>query len=116
MTPFGAALMIKMAVRALPEAVRDRYRRELMAELRDTRQAYRFAWRVLVRAPALRAAVQPALAHRPLQCRLHVHHFATLSTEDGLRFRRCVRCGVDDDGTFRSVPNTATLSNLSNLH
>ena len=34
--------------------------------------------------------------HKPLTCRLHVHHrWETKTTDDGARYQQCRRCGTD---------------------
>ncbi len=104
---FWARWSVLAATRALPAgAVRDRYRQELVAELygmTGSRQA-EHALGVLGHALSLRAAVagDPALTEEspmkpPLLCRTHLHHhYRTVSTEDGARYRRCARCGKED--------------------
>jgi hypothetical protein len=92
---------------ALPRgAIRDRYRDELLAELYASPPRHRvhYTTGVLTRAWALRQAVvddeplakETAMPRKPLTCRLNMHHvWRTLSTEDGNRYRRCIRCGKD---------------------
>ena len=42
------------------------------------------------------------MAGRPLLCRLNMHHvWHTESTEDGGRYRKCVKCGKEDSGVPR---------------
>ncbi|QZY29956.1 hypothetical protein [Nocardioides coralli] len=81
---------------------RDRWRRELVAELYglSPREQVRHTLGVVWCAPALRAAVtardrvvgEPSV-RRPLRCRLSLHRWRVASSEDGsYRFRRCARC------------------------
>jgi hypothetical protein len=91
-------------------AVRDRYRRELAAELygMTSGQQLRHAAGVLSRALALRNAVaetDPAawkeakMSQKPVTCRLNLRHvWRRASTEDGSGYLRCVRCGKDHPG------------------
>jgi hypothetical protein len=107
---------VRLAARALPKgAVRDRYSAEFLAELPGLTegQQTRHAIGVLTHVWALRAAVssqgQPAggtdvLTTRtdaiPLLCRLNLHHvWRWFSTDDGSRYRQCVRCDRDDHRT-----------------
>ena len=58
-------------------------------------------------APALHRALVDSGAldvpHSPLWCRVHLRHrWHALSTDDGSRFRRCLDCGLDHDGTMDS--------------
>jgi len=103
---------VGLATVLLPHgAVRDRYRRELAAELESLPSAkrWRAALGMAVSAYALRRAVlrtslasAPGVAKTkpvPLRCRLHIsHEWHNETTEDGQRYRRCLRCGLDDDG------------------
>jgi hypothetical protein len=36
---------------------------------------------------------------KSLLCRLGMHQWKWISNEDGGRFKRCARCGKDEDGT-----------------
>jgi hypothetical protein len=111
---FWPSHLERLAARALPAGpVRDRYRVEFLAELygMTPRQQTRHAIGVLTHAWALRMAVtsQGQLAGRtevkntdtrPLLCRLNLHHmWRWHSTDDGSRYRRCVRCDKDDHRT-----------------
>lgn len=93
-----------------PGQVRRRYRREFDAEMESLTgwRQYLYAVGIVAGALALRRAVgrpaptlgssDPPPARRPVLCRLHLHHeWHTFTTEDGQRYRRCVRCGLDDD-------------------
>jgi hypothetical protein len=108
----------------LPAApVRNRYRRELEAELAQLppRRQLGFALRVLTRAFALRRAVVDDTATkivtevalqapaRPLLCRLNLRHkWKRHSTEDGQRYLRCVRCDKDD-AALRTQPGVMII-------
>ena len=35
----------------------------------------------------------------PLLCRIRLHRWKWISNEDGGRFKRCARCGKDEDGS-----------------
>lgn len=107
--------VVVLASRALPGGrVRDRYRREFLAELYGmsrTRQTSH-SLTVLSRVWSLRMAVTDTARlpgedtemstkpRIPLLCRLNLHHtWRTHSAEDGGRFRRCTRCGKDKTGS-----------------
>jgi hypothetical protein len=91
--------------------VRERYRRELAAELHDLapslrlRHAIGFLWSAwsLRRAVAgMDPVVETTLPgfRSPLHCRLHLyHHYRLNLTEDGHRYLRCRDCGQDYPGT-----------------
>ena len=104
------SLAVRVAARAVPDgALRDRYRQELLAELfgMPRGRQVRHSLGVLSHAWALRSALtdqHPAkelgmsTPRRPVLCRLHLHHsWRTRSTEDGGRYRQCVRCGKDQN-------------------
>jgi hypothetical protein len=121
MSPHGPVeLLVAGALRVLPAgAVRERYRKELAAELHDLepqrrlRHALGFVWSVwsLRRAvsgadPVVEGAVQ--VFHAPLHCRLHLyHHYRLNSTEDGHRYLRCRDCGKDYPGTGNGPADVA---------
>jgi hypothetical protein len=100
---------VELAVRVLPAEHRQRYGLEFIAELYGMPKAQqrRHSARVLTSAWALRAALSEAAPavigeiavttiHKPLTCRLNLHHrWRWLSTEDGDRFERCQKCGKD---------------------
>ena len=102
-------LLVRLAVRALPVGpVRDRYRREFLAELYEmsTRRQTTHMMAILANAWALRAAVTSQanreaavatfFAHKPLICRLNLNHrWVTCRAEDGGVYQRCRRCGKD---------------------
>lgn len=124
--------LIAMAVRLLPKGVvRDRYRRELTADLRVLKKQQRlpFALRSLAGAPALRRATTGArnsagtdvmaAPRKPFLCRTGLHHRWELAyTDVGAEFVRCQRClkergsGLDD---HRSVTANVT-SNYGSMH
>lgn len=110
-----AVVVVGSAARAIPRGdVRDRYAQELIAELYGmgrTRQAA-FTWGVLTRIWALRVAVahevRPTeeqamrieVRRKPPLCAMNVHHVWRIArTEDGGRYRRCMRCGKDDSSS-----------------
>jgi hypothetical protein len=104
-----AVAAVRTATDLLPPGpVRRRYREELVAELwgMSSRQQLGHSWSVLVSAPALHRALVEAgeleFPHSPLWCRLRLHHrWHRVQAEDGTPFRRCLACGLDDDGTSR---------------
>jgi len=105
-----ARSLVRVAMLVLPRGpIRDRYQRELHADLAQlpSRTQFTFSVRVLLAAYALRTAVlgaQPdtTAPHKPVLCLLNVHHDWRLEhTDDGGRYRRCRKCGKDDDGLGR---------------
>jgi hypothetical protein len=124
--------VIATAIRLLPKGVvRDRYRRELTADLTVLKPHQRlpFALRSLASAPALRRATSGASTapgrdgiaepRKPFLCRTGLHHRWELAyTDDGKEFVRCERClkergsGLDDP---RSVTANVT-SNYGSMH
>lgn len=118
MTPPRAPLALaragcELAVRRLPDLDdRLRYRAEFLADLHALTPAdqLRYAAGVLSQAVALRAALNASptrseenamsltTAQRSFnwRCRVfHKHRYVGRSTEDGGRYRTCVRCGRD---------------------
>ena len=94
----------------LPAEHRARYGLEFIAELYGMPKAQqrRHSARVLTSAWALRTALEAApgtneetamtTIHKPLTCRLNLHHrWRWLSTEDGGRYEQCEKCGKDRD-------------------
>ncbi len=95
-----------------PGGARDRWRRELLAELYGLSPAEqaRHTLGVIRCAPALRATItardrviKEDIMRKPIRCRLTMHHWRVASSDDGSsRFRRCGRCGkeqtYDDPG------------------
>jgi hypothetical protein len=127
--------LIVMAVRPLPKGVvRDRYRRELTADLTVPKlhQRLPFALRCFARASALRRATRGASTTpgrdvmvtppKPFLCRAGLHHRWELAyTDDGKEFVRCERClkergsGLDDTDRWRpmSPRTTAACTDVS---
>ncbi|HET6652883.1 MAG TPA: hypothetical protein VFH10_09595 [Nocardioides sp.] len=103
----AARCAVVTATLVLPRgSSRTRYRQEFLAELSFIERSasqLRFSVGILSRAWALRRAlteentmIHDAVPRTPLLCRLHVHHqWHTETTEDGARYRRCLRCGKD---------------------
>jgi hypothetical protein len=117
---FWTRRTVLLATRALPRGpLRDRYQQELVAELyaMTGSQQTSHALGVLAHSFALRAAIagDPALTEeapvkKPYLCRTHLHHvYRTASTEDGSRYRRCVRCGKEDWHLGDSVGRTPPM-------
>ena len=108
-----ARIGLGLAARALRRpGDRARYRAEFLAELHDLPPGgqLRFTAGVLSQTFALRAALGSSptraeedamtltTAQKPFnwRCRLfRKHHYVVRSTEDGGRYRTCVRCGHD---------------------
>lgn len=93
---------VLLATAALPRGVRARWREELLADLASLppQEQARFARGVLLHAAALRWATAGVAPERftasPWSCRLRLHHrLATFSADDGSRYLRCTRCGLD---------------------
>ncbi|SDP21929.1 hypothetical protein SAMN04489867_1767 [Pedococcus dokdonensis] len=96
--------IVALAVRFLPRgAVRDRYRRELLADLAVVDHRGRFALQVLLTAPRLRRATLALTPDSPLEdvvkatkpflCRTNLHHrWEMAETSDGEEFIRCAKC------------------------
>jgi hypothetical protein len=101
---------VRLATGLLPHGdVRWRYRAELGAELAALRPLQRClpGLTIVLAAPSLhRSLVESGalpFAHSPLWCRARLRHeWHTTSTDDGRLYRRCVACGLDDDGTMDS--------------
>ncbi len=123
---FWPSRTVRLAARALPAgAVRERYQAEFLAELHGmtSRAQTRHANEVLSRAWSLRTAVTShgqlaggtasgpedegegarfdimatKTSALPLLCQLNLHHhWRWHSTDDGARYRQCVRCDKDD--------------------
>lgn len=116
---------VELAVRVLPSEHRARYGLEFVAELYGLppAQQRRHAARVLTSAWALRTALAETVpgsngeaamifkTDKPLTCRLNLHHrWRWLSTEDGDRFERCVKCGKDRSEKVGGGPNVGAAS------
>ena len=112
---FWAAVLVRLSVRFLPAgAIRDRYRREFLADLHGItrREQVSYSAGVLLHAIPLRVAVRTGYRRsltkgsdmvirrsRPLLCLLNIHHhWQAESTSDGSRYLRCTRCGKDGTG------------------
>lgn len=101
-TPTLPRAAVLLATALLPHHVRARWREELLADLEHLpdRERARFARGVLRRAVSLRRAtadvpVEP-FAASSWTCRLRLrHHFRGYSADDGGRYTRCARCGLD---------------------
>jgi hypothetical protein len=117
---------VGLAVRALPGLDdRLRYHEEFLADLHGLTpaQQLRYTAGVLSQTLALRAALGSApsrveedamtLTRTPFywRCRvLRFHHWVVRSTEDGVRYNTCVRCGRDrGDVTPSSGPNVGFM-------
>lgn len=107
--------IVELAVRTLPAAHRERYRREFTSELHFIPRVYqlRYATKVLSRTWSLRQALtEPApdaigestmkkATTRPLSCRLHLwHQWRRYFTEDGGRYKTCTKCGKELPSSF----------------
>jgi hypothetical protein len=101
------SVTVALSVRLLPRPHRDRYRRELAAELHDLPAAdhLSYAFRVLARTWALRAALnsspptptgEPTMT-KPLRCRLARHDWEQMHNDDGEEYLECARCGAQKD-------------------
>jgi hypothetical protein len=105
-----SGVLVRASTRILPAgAVRERYRREFLADLAVcTRGAQiRFALGVLSTIVFLRAVVAGAELlvtpgdvpefpeRRPLLCRLRLHRWGVCYNADGEEYLRCRRCGED---------------------
>lgn len=104
-----AATLVRLATRMLPAGdVRQRYRCELVADLSYLNRSHQlsYATGVWTTAWALRRELSQELTvddtlsipTRPIGCGLNLRHrWRWESTEDGSRYRRCQRCGKDDN-------------------
>ena len=116
----GPRQLVYLSVRMQPPAHRDRYLRELMAELYliPGSQQLGHAARVFATSWALRSALtEPAPASiggttvirtpaPPLSCRLRLwHKWQWVTTEDGGRYEACMRCGRDRSRPTRPTPD-----------
>jgi hypothetical protein len=100
---------VQLAARLLPTEQRRRYALEFIAELygMPRSQQIRHSVHVLLNAWALRAALAETgptaiqetnmimMTSRPFRCRMKLHRWGWVSTEDGDRYERCIRCGRD---------------------
>jgi hypothetical protein len=102
-----AAALLHLSVWELPAPHRDRYRRELLAELHELPVGQRLGYslRVLARAWSLRAALEGSPAAivegdtvtKRLRCRLHRHAWRTQHNEQGQAYQICVYCPAERD-------------------
>ena len=108
-----AVRALELAALTLPRGdVRHRYEREFVADLYglDRARQTRYALGVLVSVWSLRAAVSTeeytlleetmghVVQHRPLLCRLNLHHrWRKGSTDDGHLYTYCRKCGKIHD-------------------
>ena len=106
-----------------PGSTRRRYRHELASELwgMSTRQQVGHALSILASAPSLHRALVEAgeleVPHSPLWCHLHLHHhWHTVQTEEGKRFRRCQVCGTDNDGLIHGGSRVGEGFGMSGIH
>jgi hypothetical protein len=105
-----ATATLALALRLLPRDHRDRYRRELAAELYDVAPAdrLRYSQHVLSRSWALRAALraQPvstigdSTMSKPLRCRLGLHDWYVTLNPDGEKYQACARCNAERDAVI----------------
>lgn len=115
----GPERVVRLAVRALPAAARDRYRAELLGELAvlPPRRAWAYVAGLLVHLPPLRAALGgsfPLLVVTRVdgsgqvytwRAGTHrVHRYQRLTTEDGGRYLRCRVCGKDGPDHYSRPP------------
>ena len=111
---FWSVALVRLASQGLPRSVRDRYRREFVAELygMDRSRQLGHATGVVLSVWALHRAVahktsdieEAEMQRRPVMCTINAHHvWRSFSTEDGGRYRRCIRCGKDNSGTGGAV-------------
>ncbi len=103
------SLLIALSGRVLPGgSVRDRYKREFVAELYGMTRAQQtaHALQIVASSWSLRSAMShpqregntmlSVLRSKPLLCLLNVHHHWELqSSPDGDRYERCSKCGKD---------------------
>ena len=118
---------VRVAAAMLPTSVRARYEREFLSELfgLSTWRQTRYALDILINIPRLGFAVRrhanaskpspvtlvAAARHRPLPCRLNVHHqWARHLAADGGRYLRCRRCGIDRTEVDHRVRDTSAGS------
>jgi hypothetical protein len=120
-----SAAIVRLATVVLPAGpVRERYRREFLADLYvfDRRARLAFAFGILTDVVALRAAVGGdaapiaerdfALARKPLLCRLHLHFRVRCVSPDGNPYHRCRRCGDDQYEYERHWDDSNVAANM----
>jgi hypothetical protein len=108
--PPWARRSVELAVRALPDGPRQRYRQEFLAELHGMSRSGRFrhVCGLLTQARALRAEIRATEVRlerlhssthlvRLLLCATGLRHrWDRQFTEDGTLYGRCSRCGEDE--------------------
>lgn len=106
-----AAGAMERATQSLPAETRNRYHDELMGEMHELGRlaGWRYAVGVAASARSMHSALtdggpQPApQGRRPVGCRTNTHHvWSMFSTDDGNRYRACVRCGKEYVNTGRT--------------
>lgn len=127
-----AVAIVRLGTVPLPAgAMRDRYRREFLADLHGMSRGdqARYSLGTAAHCFALRNAVcsdhrhsllgdndMTIRSHRPLRCRINLHHdWHTESTEDGARYLQCRRCGKDETGPVQSSNNAQVTAQALNL-
>lgn len=110
----GPRLLVAASARVLPPWARDRYQVELDSELADLTWSRQWVHALAFSATIwpLRLAVLSGAAEArgfsapPLGCLWGVHHRWRFAwTEDGQRYRRCGRCGLDDPRSGHAATN-----------
>ena len=110
-------LLTDLAAYLLPSWARDRYTVEFPAACSRLTPGRRwgYALTVLVLALPLRlavlraAAVSIGFARPPFHCLIgFAHKFRGVSTDDGQRYRQCLRCGKDDPRLGTSMASWGT--------
>lgn len=118
----AAGLLVRTATVMLPAGpVRERYRRELLAELSTLAGRARpgFAIGALTSAMALRAAISAPGAdlvfptRKPLRCKLGMHRYRWECNPDGDSYLRCTRCGDDKGDSTDGVSMSGNISTAS---
>ena len=113
--------IVELATKVLPPAQRQRYALEFIAELygMPRSQQVHHSIHVLASAWQLRALLAETgptpvqgdimtmtTTIRPLRCRLGIHHWHTMRTQDGDQYDCCTRCGKDRTESFGGGPWT----------
>jgi hypothetical protein len=120
----GPRLVVDLAAWLLPSWASDRYASEFHAELAELGWWRRWAHALMVVATAyplrlavLRsAAVTAGFQAPPLHCLMGFGHaFRFVANEDGERYRRCRRCGIDDPHLGRGKSDWATGLQLGSI-
>lgn len=119
-----AVSAVRIATLLLPPGpIRRRYRHELVSELwgMSARQQLTHALSILAAAPSLHRALVEAgeldVPHSPLWCRLHLHHrWRTERTPEGVTYRHCRACGMDDDGLTHGGSHAGSAYGMTGVH